>query len=226
MGLSNYLPNSRINQPGVCTSSTRPASPYEGQVIYETDTDRVLVWNGTAWVDLSTGKAGQSGLTLITSGTSSGTTAYNYDNVFTSDFQNYKILLDRISISVTARALRLQFRYNGTTNSDANYNYGYVGYKANATTNNAAGANQTFAEVGVYIDTSADFQGGCSVIDVFSPLQSNRTKATVAAQGFEGSSYWRAGGFEQYSNNPFDGFRITLSSTGNISYTYAIYGYN
>jgi hypothetical protein len=38
MGLSNYLPNSRINQPGVCTSSTRPVSPYEGQVIYETDT--------------------------------------------------------------------------------------------------------------------------------------------------------------------------------------------
>lgn len=49
MGLSNYLPNSRINQPGVCTSTTRPASPYEGQVIYETDTDRVLVWNGTGW---------------------------------------------------------------------------------------------------------------------------------------------------------------------------------
>jgi hypothetical protein len=49
MGLSNYLPSSRIAQPGVCTSSTRPASPFEGQVIYETDTDRVLVWNGSAW---------------------------------------------------------------------------------------------------------------------------------------------------------------------------------
>jgi hypothetical protein len=36
-------------KPGVCTSSTRPASPYEGQAIYETDTDKVLVWNGTAW---------------------------------------------------------------------------------------------------------------------------------------------------------------------------------
>lgn len=49
MGLSNYLPSSRIAQPGVCTSTTRPASPFEGQVIYETDTDMVAVYNGSAW---------------------------------------------------------------------------------------------------------------------------------------------------------------------------------
>jgi hypothetical protein len=49
VGLSNYLPSSRLIQPGVCTSSTRPASPFEGQVIYETDTDKVLVYNGSAW---------------------------------------------------------------------------------------------------------------------------------------------------------------------------------
>ena len=36
-------------RPGVCTSSNRPASPFEGQMIYETDTDKVLVYNGTAW---------------------------------------------------------------------------------------------------------------------------------------------------------------------------------
>ena len=34
---------------GVCTSSTRPSGPYEGQMIYETDTDMVAVWNGSAW---------------------------------------------------------------------------------------------------------------------------------------------------------------------------------
>jgi hypothetical protein len=60
MGLSNYLPSSRISQPGVCTSSTRPVSPYEGQVIYETDTDRTLIWNGSSWYP-------PSASTLITS---------------------------------------------------------------------------------------------------------------------------------------------------------------
>lgn len=33
----------------VCTSTTRPASPAEGQLIYETDTDLYQMWNGSAW---------------------------------------------------------------------------------------------------------------------------------------------------------------------------------
>ena len=40
-------------KPGVCTSSTRPGSPFEGQQIYETDTDRILVYNGSAWATLT-----------------------------------------------------------------------------------------------------------------------------------------------------------------------------
>jgi hypothetical protein len=35
-----------------CTSSTRPGH-VEGRVIYETDTDKLLVSNGTAWVDFA-----------------------------------------------------------------------------------------------------------------------------------------------------------------------------
>jgi hypothetical protein len=36
-------------QNGVCTSSTRPASPYVGQMIFETDTSLLKVWLGSAW---------------------------------------------------------------------------------------------------------------------------------------------------------------------------------
>lgn len=36
----------------VVTSTTRPTSPIEGQVIYETDTDKYLQWTGAAWQDL------------------------------------------------------------------------------------------------------------------------------------------------------------------------------
>jgi hypothetical protein len=34
----------------VCTSATRPSSPVEGLQIYETDTDKVYIYSGTAWV--------------------------------------------------------------------------------------------------------------------------------------------------------------------------------
>lgn len=50
MAISN---NSRGMQPGVCTSTTRPTAPYEGQMIYETDTDKTLFWNASAWVNVN-----------------------------------------------------------------------------------------------------------------------------------------------------------------------------
>lgn len=35
--------------PVVCTSATRPATPIDGALIYETDTLRLLEWTGAAW---------------------------------------------------------------------------------------------------------------------------------------------------------------------------------
>ncbi len=37
----------------VCTSSTRPSSPVEGMHIYQTDTDTVAIYNGSAWVEVT-----------------------------------------------------------------------------------------------------------------------------------------------------------------------------
>jgi hypothetical protein len=37
-------------KPGVVTSSNRPANPYDGMMIYETDTDKVAVYDSSAWV--------------------------------------------------------------------------------------------------------------------------------------------------------------------------------
>lgn len=36
----------------VVTSVTRPASPVEGQTIYETDTDKFVCWDGAAWQEV------------------------------------------------------------------------------------------------------------------------------------------------------------------------------
>lgn len=136
MALSNYLPSSRINQPGVCTSTTRPVSPYEGQVIYETDTDRVLVWNNSAWVDPSTGKAERSGLVkIVPSGATNGTVGANGDvtigsavssititGCFTSEFDNYLITLIGGLTSNSNIDLRMTLRTsNGSTSTTGYY---------------------------------------------------------------------------------------------------------
>lgn len=52
MGFSSIIGASSVIRPGVCTSTTRPSSPYDGQVIYETDTDLLKSWNGSSWVTM------------------------------------------------------------------------------------------------------------------------------------------------------------------------------
>ena len=52
MAISN---NTTGVRPGVCTSTTRPTAPYEGQQIYETDTNRVLVWDNATWIVINGG---------------------------------------------------------------------------------------------------------------------------------------------------------------------------
>jgi hypothetical protein len=60
---------------GVCTSTTRPSGPYEGQMIYETDTDMVAVWNGSAWRYVSaTTPTNGTVLQIVTASTSTNTT--------------------------------------------------------------------------------------------------------------------------------------------------------
>jgi microcystin-dependent protein len=45
-------------KPGVVTSTTRPATPYLGQLIFETDTFALLFWNGSAWQGAVSAPAG------------------------------------------------------------------------------------------------------------------------------------------------------------------------
>lgn len=48
----------------VCTSVSRPGSPAEGTMIYETDTKRVYIWDGSVWSQVSTTTAPVAGSVL------------------------------------------------------------------------------------------------------------------------------------------------------------------
>ena len=34
------------------TSSTRPSSPVAGKAYFETDTNKIIVWDGSAWTEI------------------------------------------------------------------------------------------------------------------------------------------------------------------------------
>ena len=87
MPLSSVLGAQSLVRPGVCTSSTRPASPFEGQVIYETDTDLVQVYNGSGWKALGRMVPSTNGAVLqviqgtTTTAASNSTTTYADTNL-------------------------------------------------------------------------------------------------------------------------------------------------
>lgn len=62
--------------PYICTAATRPGSPFKGQVIYETDTGKVLIYYGatTTWQppwNLPWGRLGSASVTANQSGITS-----------------------------------------------------------------------------------------------------------------------------------------------------------
>lgn len=59
---------------GVATSTNRPSTPFDGQVIYETDTDRIMAYDGTNWIpQVSAGTIDAKGDLLV--GTAADTVA-------------------------------------------------------------------------------------------------------------------------------------------------------
>ena len=109
MGISQQIGASSLIKPGVIDNSTqRPASPYEGQVIFQKDTDAVLYWNGSAWYPAWNTAWGQVGYSARTS---------NLTNIATS-------VTEVASVTFTAIAGR---RYSITGNINV-YKEGSTSY--------------------------------------------------------------------------------------------------
>jgi len=137
---------------GVCTSSNRPATPFEGQMIYETDTDMVRVWNGSAWKTVastngatfdSTGRmtnpvqpcffvAQESGTTVAATNkaifssitTNIGSCWSSANNRFTAPVTGvYEFSYSMLNAA--AAAFSVTFRKNGTDMSIGTYPRGY-----------------------------------------------------------------------------------------------------
>jgi hypothetical protein len=145
MPLSSVIGSSSIMQPGVCTSTTRPASPYDGQVIYETDTDKTLVWNGTGWVFLSTSRANPGGLDLIKTQTiGSAVSSVTVTDAFSSTYENYRVVVTGVAYSSNGTASYLKLNNSTGSTYYGNMVYNVPGTSAIAGVSAINGSNLGF----------------------------------------------------------------------------------
>jgi hypothetical protein len=216
MPLTNYIPSSRVIQPGVCTSTTRPASPYEGQCIFETDTDRLYVWNGSAWVIPNQNTQNPVGMELIVTRSFGGATGINIDGCFTSAYRNYHIVADYTTPSSTTVIYEL--RASGTTNTGANVQslqeymvWGSTSYYANQLT------NQTYSYFGY---SNAD--GGGTTMNLYGP---SLAKYTYASSDNPLADYRSTSWAKHSVNTQYDGIRISsFGGTAAITGSVSVYG--
>ena len=82
----------------ICTSSTRPASPFEGQTIYETDTDLRYTYSGSAWVM----DGGLGGWTSFTPQLRTGTTNRTSTVLYARYMQMGKTVTVQAAVTATA----------------------------------------------------------------------------------------------------------------------------
>ena len=202
-------------RPGVCTSSNRPATPFEGQMIYETDTDLTYVYGGSAWQQVAGGTAvGNSGLVYIKSQTiGSGVTAVTVSNAFSSAYDNYKIVINGGTASGTV-PIRVAL------GSSVTAYYGSLVYATYSSTAVAA-ATMNNGSYWIYAGTTPTGPVGAT-FELQNPFIACVT--SISAPYFDATNAGHLSGYHGV-NTSYTDFTVTPNSGTWSSCVITVYGY-
>ena len=216
MPLSSVLGAASVIKAGVVTSSTRPAVPYVGQLIYETDTNRLAAYNGSAWVS-------QNSLQLVATASPSAVSSVSINNCFTSTYENYKVIINLTNSVGADAAFSTRLRASGT---DATTQYATARlywYSTNVGASLSTGGN------GLWWTSAIDptYKDYFIELEIHNPQTAMKTTASITASGADSAgNLWgyRTNGVHDGSTQ-FDG--ITFSTAGtSFTGTIRVYGYS
>lgn len=227
-------------RPGVCTSTTRPTAPYEGQMIYETDTDKTLFWNGTAWVNVNsvspdftgtptapTATAGTNttqlattafattagGLVHITNSTvGTGVSTHTVSSCFSSSYDNYKIIY-AAGVGSNPVAISMQL---GASVTGYYQGLQYVSYGTGAVSSTS---NNNAASWGYIGEASASMTA--INVDVHSPFLA---KFSTMFGGYSGTVAGTISGYHGVATS-YTGFTLATAGNTMTGGTVTVYGY-
>ena len=213
---------------GVATSSSRPTVPFDGQVISETDTDSLKVYNGSAWIGVGglapvipTSIAATGGSSSLSGATATftGTSTISLNGIFTATYNAYRIVIEALPSANCS--FRGRLRASGTDNSSANYAYAapQISYSAGTLTANAYGATDPTIIWGQFTtaNTSALF------LDIAGAYSSS--KRTNWSSRISSAAYTDICGGQMTVTTSYDGITF-YPETGTFTGTVTAYGYS
>jgi hypothetical protein len=215
--VNDYLMDQSVmNFATVAARSSAIPTPTTGMVSYVGTTGTATI----PQIETYTGAGWQTpyGLTLIATQTFSNAAAINMNNVFTSSFINYRVMIQ--SYASDNVGMNLQFRNAGANRITSSYINQSTGSYGGGTAFNSGTTATSF-------DMGAITAEGFYVFDVFAP-QVATSESWLLGQGFgyqNNVSAWVQRNFGMNYNevNSNDGFAIT--SSGTASCTISVYGY-
>ena len=173
---------------------------------------KFLTTNGTSesWGTVSSG-----GLVLIASGTVSGSTQLNIDNVFSSTYDFYKVTIELKNTN--SNTLYMRWLTSGTPLTAASYYYAWLGYTWNGSTNNRSTAGGDFIDMGTIQNSPQPFDL------TFNKNASNELHCTGQWLGYGNSGYFN-GGAHSTAQQAFTGIRL-YNGGGFLTGRWSVYGY-
>jgi hypothetical protein len=186
-------------------------------MIFETDTNRVLIWDNSAWVMIADTDQ-PPGLQLIKTQTiGTGVSSVTVSDAFSADYDNYKIVISGGAGSLTGATLNMTLGATAT-----GYYFGSIFMNfATASLNNLNGNNTTsWSRAGVANPNTLNGE-----IELFSPNLAKRTHYNGRyVQTVGGGNAQSSGGFLDNATQ-YTAFTLTAASGTITGGTIRVYGY-
>jgi hypothetical protein len=164
----------------------------------------------------------KSGLVLLNTTTFSLVTSQAIDGVFSSSYDNYRIVLSNFIGAASGNDIRMQGRVAGVTQTAANYSYGNI---VITSTNVLFSSGGSAVTTGGTIGVTETTLGNGVACDIYCPNKAIETGWTFSQKRAANANGHF--GFGAYQNTAqLTGFILSASGGGNISGTVSVYGYN
>jgi hypothetical protein len=192
---------------GTAARGSAIPSPVEGMYTHLEDADSLQFWNGSSW-------NGVGGMTLIRTETvAPGTGNVSLNNVFSSQFRNYRIDLNITGGGTYSAQMRLR---SGTDNTSSVYDYQLI-ITAGTGINVSRDQNNNVWRIGGVTTAASTI-----TIDLFEPFVARHTTGYLRNGYFSNFEYEQAA-IRHKADTSFDGFTI-LPGGSTFSGTISVYG--
>jgi hypothetical protein len=199
-----------------------PASPSEGMMVFQKDTNELKIYDGSVWVsmlDTDTVPA----MELLGSNTFTSSTGFYFSNIFNSRYDNYRLYMSYTAASTTANtAVKVRLANATTQETASNYSWQrFVGYST--TYVSGASTGQNAIDIGFVDPTYPNYAH--SITDLCNPFNSlfftyNSNSYAINNSGQRHVDLYNG---DYASGTSYNGIYI-FPSNGNISGKALLYG--